>query len=78
MESSTERTMMFKRELQVKMVKPKKSEPILADTTDSEYEGKAAIVAYTVDSGIKRVGWIVFGYVMLDAARKVAVALVTK
>jgi len=69
---------MFKRELQVKMVKPKKPETTLADTTDSEYEGKAAIVAYTVDAGIKKVGWIIFGSIMLDTVRKVAVALVTK
>lgn len=68
---------MFNREIQVKMVKKTKNETEV-DTTDSHFEGKAAIISNAVDNGLKRIGIAIVSYVLVDTVRQVLVAKASK
>lgn len=68
---------MFNRVLQVKMVrKPKEQTP--TSITDSESEGKTAIIANTFTLGFHKAVVGVCAYVLLDTIRQVLVASATK
>lgn len=69
---------MFKRELQVKMVKPKKKADDETETVETEVNDNASIVATVVDRGIKKIGLIICAYVVLDTFRKVLVEQASK
>lgn len=65
---------MFNRKLQVDVVKAKKSAPVEIEQTGPTFEEKAVIVTASVERAIKKVGFAVCAYVLLDTIRKVAVA----
>lgn len=68
---------MFNRELRVNVVKSKKNDESV-DTTDSHFEGKAAIIGKAVNDAIKKIGMITVLYVVLDTGRKVLIATASK
>jgi hypothetical protein len=69
---------MFKRALEVKVVKTKKGETPAADKTDCTYEGKVAIVGHYLDGAIKKIGFGIIAYVVADTFRQVLVAHATR
>lgn len=65
---------MFSRELQVKMVKKNKKAPVTPDQSDTELQGKTAIVGFVLERVVEKVGNAVISYVVLDTIRQVLVA----
>lgn len=66
---------MFNRELQVKMVKAKKTNPEPVNTIDKSFEENAETVGSIIDSSVKKVGLLVIAYVVVDTARKVLIEM---
>lgn len=64
-------TMLFNREMRVKMVKSKKNE---TSTTDENSVAKYALVAETARKILKDAARVVALYIVLDTLRQVAVA----
>jgi hypothetical protein len=74
--SSAKEIIMFKRELQVKMVKPKKGEAVNPEDVESgSNDVSSSMMWYTIDKGIKRIGTTVCAFVVLDTVRKVLIEL---
>lgn len=61
---------MFNRTLQVDVVKKKDKMQDTPDQNEISFEEKTAVVVGAVEKGIKRIGWIVCSYVVLDTVRK--------
>lgn len=64
---------MFNRTLRVDVVKKEKSPAMNENHVETSFEDKAIIVASVVERGIKKVGFMVCAYVVLDTIRRVAV-----
>lgn len=70
---------MFDRALQVKMIKNAKSRVQgETDTPEADFEGRAIIIAETVERGIRKICFVVCTYVVLDTLRQVAIACANK
>lgn len=69
---------MFHRALQVKWVKTKKEEAQKPSQVDHTLEGKSAIVGYTIDKVVDKIGRIVLTYVIIDRIKQVLVANASK
>lgn len=69
---------MFKRELQVKMVKPTKKDTEVTDVSESTDDNKTATIAYVVNKGIRDIGITVCAYVVLDTIRKYIVTAASR
>jgi hypothetical protein len=67
---------MFNRKLQVDVVKAKRSAPVAAESGPT-FEEKAIIVTASTERVVKKIGYAVCAYVVLDTLRKVAVAYTT-
>jgi hypothetical protein len=78
MREFTERIIMFNRTLQVDVVKKGTLPSATSDQDEIDFEAKTAIVVSAVERGIKRIGWVVCAYVVLDTVRKVVVVTANK
>lgn len=65
--------MLKKRALQVNLVKKPKDASQEPDVKSIDFEGKTDIVERAVEKMIKKVGFAVCAYVVLDTIRKVAI-----
>ena len=65
---------MFNRTLRVDVVKKEKSPTMSTNHDDTDFADKATIVGVVVENGIKKIGFAVCAYVILDTIRRVAVA----
>jgi hypothetical protein len=68
---------MFKRTLQVEVVKKKKSQDTETPNSEDEIESAMVSVPFTIDNAIKKIGLIVCAYVILDTVRQVVVITAT-
>ena len=64
---------MFNRKLEIGMVKRSPSNAS-AEEVEADLESRVTIVTRAVEHGVKRIGLLVFGYVILDTIRQVVVA----
>lgn len=64
---------MFNRTLQVDVVKKKDKVQTSDDNNEADFEAKVTLVTAAVGMGIKKIGWIVCSYVVLDTVRKFVV-----
>ncbi|MET0785752.1 MAG: hypothetical protein ABWY25_03525 [Paenisporosarcina sp.] len=69
---------MFNRKLQVDLVKNKKSQNDGSENSDLDFKAKTAVVVDAVERGVKKIGFAVCVYVVLDTVRKVAVTVASK
>jgi len=72
-ENYYERTEMFNRKLQVDVVKTKKVQAKDPEVLEMTFEDKTEIIVKVAERCIKKIGYAVAAYVVLDTLRKIAV-----
>lgn len=65
---------MFNRKLEIGMVKRESNPATTPEEAEANLEAKVTIVTRAVEHGLRKVGMVVFGYVILDTVRQVVVA----
>lgn len=65
---------MFNRQLQIDVVKKGTTPDAPYDQLEVDLERRVTVVSEAVGNGIKKIGWVVFGYVVLDTVRQVVIA----
>jgi hypothetical protein len=65
---------MRNRALQIDWVKKGSSQDTASDQPEADLEKKVTIVTQAVERGIRKVGFVVCAYVILDTVRQVVVA----
>ena len=68
---------MLNRKLQVDVVRTNKSASSAAEIQGPTFEDKAVIITASAERVVKKIGYAVCAYVVIDTLRKVAVAYTT-
>lgn len=69
---------MLNRVIQLKLVKRSKHENAAPSQTDTNLEGKAAIIGHYLADSIDKIGGVVLTYIILDTIRQMLVAKAQK
>lgn len=64
---------MLNRKIQVDWVKDKKSAPAGAEATGPSFEEKTVLVTDSVERVVRKIGFAVGAYIVLDTIRKIAI-----